>query len=49
MILPSIALAMIAAGMSGRHKQLALWAVGTTTACFFLGLVITVVTERALW
>jgi hypothetical protein len=46
---PAIILSMIAAGMAPRANKLALAAVATSTACFFLGLMISVITERPLW
>ena len=46
---PAIVLAMISAGMGGRHKRLAFAAVMIAAVCFFLGLTISVVTRRALW
>jgi hypothetical protein len=42
-------LALISAGMSGRGKRLPLAAVLTVAVCFFLGMMITVITGRALW
>jgi hypothetical protein len=49
LILPGIVVAMIAAGMGGRHQRLAFAAVSIAAACFFLGMIITVLTERPLW
>jgi hypothetical protein len=46
---PAIVLAMISAGMTGRGKRLPLIAVLTVAVCFFLGMMITVITGRALW
>jgi hypothetical protein len=46
---PGIVLALIAAGMGGRHQRLAFAAVLVAAACFFLGMMIAVVTERPLW
>ena len=40
---------MISAGMGGRHKKLAFAAVMIAAACFFLGMMIAVITSRALW
>jgi hypothetical protein len=42
-------LALISAGMTGRGKRLPFVAVLTVAACFFLGMMITVITGRALW
>jgi hypothetical protein len=42
-------IALIAAAMGGRGRRLAFAAVVISAACFFLGLAITVVTERPLW
>ena len=49
LILPAMALALIAAGMAPKGNRLAQAAVATAAACFFLGLLISVVTQRALW
>jgi hypothetical protein len=46
---PSILLALVSAGMTGRGKRLPFAAVLVAAACFFLALVITVLTNRALW
>ncbi|MGD0715037.1 MAG: hypothetical protein ABSB24_12765 [Gaiellaceae bacterium] len=46
---PAIVLAMVSAGMGGRHRRLAFAAVMIAAVCFFLGLTISVVTRRALW
>jgi hypothetical protein len=45
----SIILALIAAGMGGRFRRLALASVMICAACFFLGMTISVMTSRALW
>jgi hypothetical protein len=49
LLAPSFLLALISAGMSGRGKRLPFVAVLTVAACFFLGMMITVITGRALW
>ncbi|HXY80942.1 MAG TPA: hypothetical protein VEH55_06195 [Gaiellaceae bacterium] len=46
---PAILLAMISAGMGGRHRRLAFAAVLVSAACFVLGMTIAVVTQRQLW
>jgi hypothetical protein len=49
LILPGIVVAMVAAGIGGRHQRLAFAAVLIAAACFFLGMMIAVVTQRSLW
>jgi hypothetical protein len=49
LILPGTVIAMIAAGMGGRHQRLALVAVLVAASCFFFGMMIAVITSRALW
>jgi hypothetical protein len=49
LILPGIVVAMVAAGMGGRHRRLAFAAVLISAACFFFGMLIAVITQRALW
>ena len=49
LILPGILIAMIAAGIGGRFQRLAFAAVLIAAACFFFGLMIAVITSRALW
>lgn len=49
LIVPAILISMIAAGMAPKGNRLAQAAVATSTICFFLGLMISVVTERPLW
>lgn len=50
LILPGIAISMVAAGMAGpRSRRLAFAAVMICAACFFFGMLIAVVTQRALW
>ncbi len=46
---PAIVLAMVSAGMGGRHRRLAFAAVLISAACFVLGMTIAVVTQRQLW
>jgi hypothetical protein len=46
---PAIVIALISAGMTGRGKRLPLIAVLTAAICFFLGMMISVITERPLW
>jgi hypothetical protein len=49
LLAPALLLALISAGMAGRGKRLPLVAVLTVAVCFFLGMMITVITGRALW
>jgi hypothetical protein len=49
LILPSIAIALIAAGMAGPGRKLQYAAVLITTACFFLGLTVAVASSRPLY
>jgi hypothetical protein len=49
LLAPAMLLSLISAGMSGRGKRLPLVAVLTVAVCFFLGMMITVITGRALW
>jgi hypothetical protein len=49
LILPGIVIAMVSAGMGGRHQRLAFAAVLIAAACFFFGMMIAVITQRALW
>lgn len=49
LVAPAMALALIAAGMAGGRRRLPLAAVGIAALCFFLGMTISVVTERPLW
>jgi hypothetical protein len=46
---PAIVVSMIAAGMAPKGNRLALAGVAVATLCFFLGLMISVVTQRPLW
>jgi hypothetical protein len=49
LLAPAIVLAMVSAGMGGRHRRLAFAAVLIAAACFVLGMTIAVVTQRQLW
>jgi hypothetical protein len=49
LIAPSIVISLVAAGMAPKGNRLAFAAVFITAACFFLGLLISVVTPRPLW
>ncbi len=46
---PALLLSLISAGMTGRGKRLPFVACLTVAVCFFLGMMITVLTGRALW
>jgi hypothetical protein len=46
---PAIVISMISAGMAPKQNRLAFAAVMISIACFFLGLLISVVAERPLW
>ena len=45
----AIVIALVAAGMGGRHARLAAFAVGTASVCFVVGMVIAVLTKRPLY
>ena len=49
LIAPAIIVSLVAAGMGGRHQRLAFAAVMTVAACFFLGMMIAVITSHPLW
>ena len=49
LILPSHAIALVAAGMGNGKGRLQLGAVVVCTACLFFGFVIAVVTSHPLW
>jgi len=50
LVLPAILLAMISAAMGGeRRRRLTFAAVLIAAVCFFLGMTISVVTQRPLW
>lgn len=46
---PSMLLALVSAGMTGRGRRLPLAAVLIAAVCFFAAMAISVVTGRALW
>jgi len=46
---PAIVLAMVSAGMGGRHRRLAFAAVLIAAASFVTGMTIAVVTRHQLW
>lgn len=45
----AIVVALIAAGMGGRHQRLAAFAVGIASLCFILGMFFAVLTDRPLY
>jgi hypothetical protein len=49
LILPSLAIALIAAGMAGPGRKLPFAAVLICAVCLFLGFTVAVVTSHALW
>ena len=49
LILPSLAIALIASGMGAGKGRLQFAAVIICAACLFFGLMISVITERPLW
>jgi len=49
LVIPAIILALIAAGMGGRHHRLARAAVMIAALAFFLGMAIAVAGARPLW
>jgi hypothetical protein len=49
LIAPAIILSRVGAAMAPRGNRLAFAAVVVVAGCFFLGLMISVVTERPLW
>jgi hypothetical protein len=49
LILPGIAIAMVAAAMGGRFQRLAFAAVLVAAGSFFVGMLIAVVTQNPLW
>jgi len=49
LLAPAFLLALISSGMSGRGKRLPFIAMITVAVCFFLGMMISVITGRALW
>jgi hypothetical protein len=46
---PAMLISLVAAAMGGRFQRLAFAAVMISAACFFLGMMIAVVTSRPLW
>ena len=49
LILPALAIALIASGMGGGKGRLQLAAVAICAVCLFLGFTVAVATSRALW
>jgi len=49
LILPGIAIAMVAAAMGGRFQRLAFAAVLVAAGSFFVGMLVAVVTQNPLW
>jgi hypothetical protein len=49
LVLPSIALALVASAMGGRHRRLAFAAVLVGALSFFLGMMFAVITSNTLW
>lgn len=49
LILPAMVIALIAAGMAPKGNRLAQVAVAVAAASFFVGMLVSVVTQRALW
>jgi hypothetical protein len=49
LLIPALFLSLLAAGIGGRFARLAMAAVGVVALCFFLGMVIAVVTSSPLW
>jgi hypothetical protein len=49
LILPSLAIALVAAGMAGPGRRLPLAAVLISAVCLFFGFTIAVVTSHPLW
>ena len=45
----AIALALVAAGIGGRHRKLAAAAVGIAAACWVIGMIVAVVTQRPIF
>lgn len=45
----TILIALVAAGIGGRHERLAAWAVGISGACFIFGIVIALVTNHPIF
>ena len=49
LILPAVIVSLVASAMGGRHQRLAFASVIVVALCFFLGMMISVLTGRALW
>jgi hypothetical protein len=49
LVVPAMLLALIAAAMAPKGNRLAQAAVGVAAASFFVGMLVSVVTQRALW
>jgi hypothetical protein len=49
LLAPALLLALISAGMTGRGSRLPFLACMTVAVCFFLAMMITVITGRPLW
>jgi hypothetical protein len=49
LILPSLVIALVAAGMAGQNRRLQQAAVMIDGVCLFLGLTLAVATSHALW
>jgi hypothetical protein len=49
LILPALIVSLISAGMAPKGNRLAQAAVVVCALCFFLGMMISVVTQRPLW
>jgi hypothetical protein len=45
----ALLVALVAAGIGGRHRALAGWAVAIAAVCWVVGMTIAIVTERALY
>lgn len=45
----AIVLALVAAGIGGRHARLAAFAVATASVCFILAMLIAILTKHALY
>lgn len=45
----AILVAIVAAGIGGRHQRLAVFAVGVSALCFVVGMTIAVATDRPLY
>jgi hypothetical protein len=45
----TILLSLIAAGIGGRHRRLAAWALGISGACFIVGTLIAVATDHPIF